>query len=540
MWNLLLPHTAGQMEKAMMTETKLLPSGLPWIESLEMRGIVKKFPGVLANDQVNFEVKAGEIHALLGENGAGKSTLMKILYGLYQPDAGEILLNGRPIQIHSPTDSINYGIGMIHQHFMLVDNLTVAENVALGLKSSREPQLDLDRVSQRIRELAVKYGLQVDPAATISSLAVGQQQRVEIMKALYRGAALLVLDEPTAVLTPQEVDDIFVIFRQMAKEGHALIFISHKLHEILDLTDRVTVLRNGKLAGTRLTAGASKRDLAQMMVGREVALERTRPPVTAGEVRLKLENVNATNHRHMPVLRNINLEVRSGEIVGVAGVSGNGQKPLAEVIAGLWPVSSGQISLDNKQVTNLPPAQMIQAGLSYIPEERMLDGVIKDFSVAENLILRDHTRLPYSRGIFLQFKAIAQQAIELIQRFTIKTPSQETPVKNLSGGNIQKVVLAREQTRGPRVLIAAQPTRGVDIGATEYIHNQLLQQRAEGLATLLVSEDLDEIRALSDRIVVMFGGEIMGIVNNDQTSTEELGLMMAGERHEKVLAGEGS
>lgn len=516
----------------MMTETKLLPSGLPWIESLEMRGIVKKFPGVLANDQVNFEVKAGEIHALLGENGAGKSTLMKILYGLYQPDAGEILLNGRPIQIHSPIDSINYGIGMIHQHFMLVDNLTVAENVALGLKSSREPQLDLDRVSQRIRDLAAKYGLQVDPTATISSLAVGQQQRVEIMKALYRGAALLVLDEPTAVLTPQEVDDIFVIFRQMAKEGHALIFISHKLHEILDLTDRVTVLRNGRLVGTRLTAGASKRDLAQMMVGREVALERTRPPISIGKVRLKLEHINATNQRHMPILRNINLEVRSGEIVGVAGVSGNGQKPLAEVIAGLWPVSSGQITLDSKQVTNLPPAEMIQAGLSYIPEERMLDGVIKDFSVAENLILRDHTRSPYSQGIFLQFKAIAQQAIELIQRFTIKTPSQETPVKNLSGGNIQKVVLAREQTRGPRVLIAAQPTRGVDIGATEYIHNQLLQQRAEGLATLLISEDLDEIRALSDRIVVMFGGEIMGIVDNDQTTTEELGLMMAGERHE--------
>jgi simple sugar transport system ATP-binding protein len=515
----------------MMTDSKLLPSGLPRIESLEMRGIVKKFPGVLANDHVNFEVKAGEIHALLGENGAGKSTLMKILYGLYQPDAGEILLNGQPIQIHSPTDSLNYGIGMIHQHFMLVDNMTVAENVALGLKSSREPQLDLERVAQRIRDLAAKYGLQIDPTATISSLAVGQQQRVEIMKALYRGAALLVLDEPTAVLTPQEVDDIFIIFRQMAKEGHALIFISHKLHEIIDLTDRVTVLRDGKMVGTRLTAEVTKRDLAQMMVGREVALERTRPPVSVGEVRLKLENVTTTSQHHTPVLRNINLEVRSGEIVGVAGVSGNGQKPLAEVVAGLWPVSSGQVMLDNKQVTNLSPAEVIQAGLSYIPEERMLDGVIKDFSVAENLILRDHTQPPYSQGIFLQFKAIAHQAVDMIHRFNIKTPSQETPVKNLSGGNIQKVVLAREQTRRPRVLIAAQPTRGVDIGATEYIHNQLLEQRAQGLATLLISEDLDEIRALSDRIVVMFGGEIMGIVDNAQTSTEELGLMMAGERH---------
>lgn len=514
----------------MATEDFLLPSGLPRIESLEMRGIVKRFPGVLANDQVDFDVKAGEIHALLGENGAGKSTLMKILYGLYQPDAGEILLNGRPIRIHSPNDSINYGIGMIHQHFMLVDTLTVAENVALGLPSSREPMLDLDRVSSRIRDLADRYGLQVDPNAYISDLAVGQQQRVEIIKALYRGAALLVLDEPTAVLTPQEVDDIFVILRQMAREGHALIFISHKLHEIVDLTDRVTVLRDGRVVGTRLTAEVTKRDLAQMMVGREVSLERHRQPGAAGEVRLQLRNVNAVNSQGTPVLRDINLEVRSGEIVGVAGVSGNGQKPLAGVITGLWPVASGQILLDNRDVTNLSPAEMIQAGLSYIPEERMLEGVIKDFSVAENLILRDHAYPPYSRGIFLQFKEITHSAGEMIRRFNVKTPSKETPVKNLSGGNIQKVVLAREQSRRPHVLIAAQPTRGVDIGATEYIHNQLLQQRAEGLATLLISEDLDEIRALSDRIVVMFGGQIMGVVDNDKTTVEELGLMMAGER----------
>jgi simple sugar transport system ATP-binding protein len=514
-----------------MSEQNLLPSGLPRIETLEMRGIVKRFPGVLANDQVNLEVKAGEIHALLGENGAGKSTLMKILYGLYQPDAGEILLNGQSIRIHSPLDSIRHGIGMIHQHFMLVDNLTVAENVALGLPSSREPRLDLDRVSARIRELAGKYGLEVDPQATISHLAVGQQQRVEIIKALYRGAALLVLDEPTAVLTPQEVDDIFVIFRQMAADGHALIFISHKLHEILDLTDRVTVLRNGKVIGTRLTAEVTKRDLAQMMVGREVALERVRPEVTVGAARLKLQNVNAVSGQGTPVLRNINLDLHSGEIVGVAGVSGNGQKALAEALAGLWPVASGQILLDGQDVTHFSPAQMIEAGVSYIPEERMLDGVIKDFSVAENLILRDHAYPPYSQGIFLNFKQVAQHAGDLISRFNIKTPSKETPVKNLSGGNIQKLVLAREQTRRPHVLIAAQPTRGVDIGATEYIHTQLLQQRAEGLATLLISEDLDEIRALSDRIVVMFGGEIMGIVNNDETTVEELGLMMAGERH---------
>jgi simple sugar transport system ATP-binding protein len=519
-----------------MSENNLLPSGLPRIESIEMRGIVKRFPGVLANDHVDFDVKAGEIHALLGENGAGKSTLMKILYGLYQPDDGQILLNGQPIRIHSPLDSINFGIGMIHQHFMLVDTLTVAENVALGLKSSREPQLDLDRVSARIRELAHKYGLQVDPDTQVSQLAVGQQQRVEIMKALYRGAALLVLDEPTAVLTPQEVNDIFAIFRQMAQDGHALIFISHKLHEILDLTDRVTVLRDGKVIGTRPTAGATKRDLAQMMVGREVALERGRAAPKLGEVRLKVQNANAINGQDIPVLRDINFEIHSGEIVGVAGVSGNGQKPLAEAIAGLWPVTSGQIFLESRPVTGLAPAAMIDAGLSYIPEERMHDGAIKDFTVAENLILQDHIRQPYSQSIFLNFSQIAQHANEMIRRFNVKTPSAETPLKNLSGGNIQKLILARELARQPRVLIAAQPTRGVDIGATEYIHTQLLQQRAEGLATLLISEDLDEIRALSDRIIVMFGGEIMGIVENSQTTVEELGLMMAGERREIVPA----
>jgi simple sugar transport system ATP-binding protein len=519
-----------------MSEKNLLPSGLPRIESLEMRGIVKRFPGVLANDHVNFDVKACEIHALLGENGAGKSTLMKILYGLYQPDEGEIFLNDELIEIHSPADSINYGIGMIHQHFMLVDNLTVAQNVALGLRSSREPRLDLDVVSDRIRELTEKYGLKIDPNAIISRLAVGERQRVEIIKALYRGAALLVLDEPTAVLTPQEVDDIFIIFRQMALDGHALIFISHKLDEIIALTDRVTVLRDGKAIGTRQTADVTKRDLANMMVGREVLLERERGQREQGQVRLKLEKVNASNDQDQRVLRDISFEVRSGEIVGVAGVSGNGQRQLAEAITGLWEVSDGQILLEDKDVTNLPTADLLKSGLSYIPEERMHDGVIKDFSVAENLVLQDHVVKPYSNGIFLSFGTIDKHAQDMIGEFDIKTPSKDTPIKNLSGGNIQKLVLARELSRNPRVLIAAQPTRGVDIGATEYIHNQLLRQRMEGLATLLISEDLDEVKALSDRIVVMFGGEIMGIVENDRVTVEELGLMMAGERMESVMA----
>jgi len=496
---------------------------------MEMQGIVKKFPGVLANDDVNFDVQAGEIHALLGENGAGKSTLMKILYGLYQPDGGQILLNGQPIQIHSPTDSINQGIGMIHQHFMLVNNLTVAENVALGLTEYSGRRLDLQAVSARITELTQRYNLEIDPGATISDLAVGQRQRVEIIKALYRGAALLVLDEPTAVLTPQEVDELFVIFRQMAQDGHALIFISHKLHEIFALTDRVTVLRDGRVVGTRPTAEVTKEMLAQMMVGREVTFERDRAGAELGEARLALENVTVKNEQGKAVLNNVNLTVHSGEIVGVAGVSGNGQKPLAEAIAGLQPLSQGEVALDGRAATKQSPSQRLENGLSYIPEERMHDGVVKDFTVSENLILQDHSRPPFSRSIFLNFKSIVGHAKRMIGEFNIKTPHQDTLVKNLSGGNIQKVVMARELSRQPRVLIAAQPTRGVDIGAIEYIHSQLLQQRSDGLATLLISEDLDEIRNLSDRIAVMFDGEIMGIVDNDKTTVEELGLMMAGE-----------
>ena len=519
-----------------MSENKnLLPSGLPRIESLEMRGIVKRFPGVLANDHVDLKVETGEILALLGENGAGKSTLMKILYGLYQPDEGEILLNGQKIDIHSPTDSINFGIGMIHQHFMLVDNLTVAQNVALGLKSSRAPRVDLDVVSKRIMELADKYNLEVNPKAVISDLAVGQRQRVEIIKALYRGAALLVLDEPTAVLTPQEVEDIFLIFKQMAVDGHALIFISHKMDEIFALTNKVMVLRDGRLVGTRNTSEVNKHELANLMVGREVSLERHRPAANLGEVRLKLKDVDACNEDDQPILRKINLEVRSGEILGVAGVSGNGQRPLAEAIAGLQTVKSGHITLEGQEVTNLSPSEMFNSGLSYIPEERMHDGVIKDFTVAENFILQDHGRSPYSKGIFLDFKLIEDRSQELIDAYNVKTPSQSTLVKNLSGGNIQKLILARELARRPRFLIAAQPTRGVDIGATEYIHAQLLQQRSEGLATLLISEDLDEIKAMSDRIMVMFNGEAMGTVKSEDVTIEQLGLMMAGETAEQVL-----
>jgi len=511
-----------------MVEANLLPSGQARIDSLEMRAVTKRFPGVLANDRVDFDVKSGEVHALLGENGAGKSTLMKILYGLYHPDEGEILLNGKPVTIDSPTDSINLGIGMIHQHFMLVQSLTVAENVALGLPSSRGIITDLDRVSKRILELADIYGLKIDPDAYIWQLSVGQQQRVEIIKALYRGAALLILDEPTAVLTPQEVDELFVIMRQMVKDGHALIFISHKLHEVIEISDRVSVLRDGRMIGTKRTSDTTKQDLANWMVGREVGFAPNRGEVQRGDVRLKLEDVSCGSDRGTPGLRGVNLEVHSGEILGIAGVSGNGQRELAEVITGLRRVTAGKITLEGENVTNLLPAELTDRMLSYIPEERMRDGMIKDFTVAENMILREHHKLPYSRSGFLNLGEISRHSAELIRKFQVKTPSQETLAKNLSGGNIQKVVIARELSRNPRAIIAAQPTRGLDIGATEYVRQQLIEQRKDNVAILLISEDLDEILALSDRIAVIYEGQVMDIVPREEATSEKLGLLMAG------------
>ncbi|MCB0101230.1 MAG: ABC transporter ATP-binding protein [Anaerolineales bacterium] len=515
-----------------MTESNLLPSGQKRIDSLEMRGITKRFPGVLASDHVNFDVKSGEVHALLGENGAGKSTLMKILYGLYHPDEGTVLLNGEPVTISSPTDSINLGIGMIHQHFMLVPTLTVAENVALGLPSSRGALTDLDKVSNRILELAKIYGLKIDPDAYVWQLSVGQQQRVEIIKALYRGAALLILDEPTAVLTPQEVDELFVIMRQMVRDGHALIFISHKLHEVVEICNRVTVLRNGRTIGTRPTAETTKQALANWMVGREVGFAPDRGETKLGEVRLSLDNVQCGSDRGTPGLRGVSFDVCSGEILGFAGVSGNGQRELAESITGLRKVTSGKVYLEGQDITNMSPGDIMERMLSYIPEERMRDGMIKDFTVAENMILREHQKQPYSKNGFLNLRGIASHADELIQKFRVKTPSRETMAKNLSGGNIQKIVLAREISRNPRAILAAQPTRGLDIGATEYVREQLIEQRNKGAAVMLISEDLDEILALSDRIAVIYEGQIMDIITRENATPEKLGLLMAGVRSE--------
>ena len=519
-----------------MAELNKLPSGRSRIEHLEMRGISKRFPGVLASDHVDFDVKSGEVHALLGENGAGKSTLMKILYGMYHPDEGEILLNGKPAPIASPTDAINAGIGMIHQHFMLVQTLTVAENVALGLPSSRGLLTDLDRVSNRILELADIYGLKIDPDAYVWQLSVGQQQRVEIIKALYRGAALLILDEPTAVLTPQEVDELFVIMNQMVKDGHGLIFISHKLHEVVEISNRVTVLRDGRKIGTRPTSEITKQILANWMVGREVGFAPDRGNVQKAECRLQLENISCGSDRGTPGLRGVSLELCSGEILGIAGVSGNGQRELAESITGLRKITGGRVVLEGEDVTGFAPGDLTDRMLSYIPEERMRDGMIKNFTIAENMVLREHHKQPFSRSGFLHLRDISSHADTLIKKFHVKTPSRDTLAKNLSGGNIQKVVLAREISRSPRVIIAAQPTRGLDIGATEYVREQLLEQRQKGAAIMLISEDLDEVLALSDRIAVIYEGQIMDIVPREQATPEKLGLLMAGVHPEEPQA----
>jgi ABC-type uncharacterized transport system ATPase subunit len=482
---------------------------------------------VLADSNVSFEVNAGEVHALLGENGAGKSTLMRQLYGLYQPDEGEIIIDGQPRTFHSPADAIRAGIGMIHQHFMVVPTLTVAQNVALGLRSSREPLLDLNKVTDRIRQLSDAYGLKVEPEVYVWQLSVGEQQRVEIIKALYRGAGLIILDEPTAVLTPQEVNDLFVTLKRIVREGHSLIFISHKLHEVMAVSDRVTVLRDGKVIGTRPTREVTRSELVKMMVGRELKELEPRP-LNPGELRVKIEGLHAMGDRGAEALRGVDLQIHAGEILGLAGVSGNGQRELAECLAGMRKATAGRVSIGQKDVTSASLNQRVEAGMAFIPEERMRDGAIREFSVEENIYLHDHSLPQYTHGIFMDFARMETHAIDLVNEFNVKTPSLDTPLKNLSGGNIQKLILARELSRRPEALVAAQPTRGVDIGATEYIHQRLLMQREAGTAILLISEDLDEIRTLSDRIAVIYEGKIIGVVTRGQATVEQIGLMMAG------------
>jgi simple sugar transport system ATP-binding protein len=498
------------------------------IQHLEMKNITKRFPGVVANDRVNLEVKAGEVLALLGENGAGKTTLMKILYGMYRPDEGEIWVNGKAVQIESPRDAMRLGIGMVHQHFMLVPTLTVVENIILGLPTGKGPLLNLDEAADRLTKLSEEYGLQTKPNAYVWQLSVGEQQRVEILKVLYRGAETLILDEPTAVLTPKEVDELFVVLREMVRVGHSIILISHKLKEIMQISDRVTVLRNGRSVKTLLTKETDEHELAQLMVGREIINELERKPTQADEVALEIEDLHVLNDQRLLAVRGLNLKVRAGEIVGLAGVSGNGQRELAEAIAGLRPVKKGRILLQGKEITHSSPREIIAAGLGYIPEDRLHVGTIPSFSVAENIILKDHARPPLSNYGFVNLPTVEEYAGRLVEDYDIKTPDILTPVRALSGGNIQKLVLAREIYRKPVVLLANQPTRGLDIGATEFVHQQLMEQRSQGKAILVISEDLDEIFALSDRIAVIYEGKIIGDIVVKEAKRETIGLMMAG------------
>jgi ABC-type uncharacterized transport system ATPase subunit len=505
-----------------------IPAGTNPEPLLIMRGITKRFPGVLANDNIDFDVLPGEIHTLFGENGAGKSTLMRILYGLYRPDAGEILLQGRRVQITSPKAAIQNGIGMIHQHFMLVQTLTVAENVALGFGSSRGPLTDLDRVSARIHELSETYGLRVDPQAYIWQLSVGERQRVEVIKALYREVRLLVLDEPTAVLTPHEVRDLFVVLKQMVDRGLSLVFISHKVIEVLELSDRITVLRAGRKIATLPGSEATRDELATMMVGHQVTPVEVPPDRHPGAVQLEVDRLHVTSDRGLDAVRGMSLQVCSGEIVGIAGVSGNGQRELADAIAGLRTPTGGTVRIAGANTTGRTPAAVRASGLAYVPEERMRDAVIGDFSVAENLILVDNAAPSYSRLGFLRNHAIRRHCAQLVSEFDVRTPSLDTPARNLSGGNIQKLIMARELSGSPKVLLVAQPTRGIDVSASAYVHERLIRQRDAGTAVLVISEDLEELMSICDRLLVMYEGVITNEADPRTTIREAIGLMMAG------------
>jgi simple sugar transport system ATP-binding protein len=495
--------------------------------AVRMVSIVKRFPGVLANDQVDLELRPGEVHALLGENGAGKSTLMSVLSGLYFPDAGQIYIHGRPVTIHSPRDAIQLGIGMVHQHFMLVPVMTVAENVILGLDRPRF-YLDLSKTERQLTELATRYGLRVDPEAYIWQLSVGEQQRVEILKMLYRGAEILILDEPTAVLTPQEVDDLFATLRRMAGEGQAIIIISHKLDEVEAIADRVTVLRKGRKVATVDRTQVSKAELARMMVGREVLFDLQKEPLQAGEVVLEASNLHALGDKGLPALRGVSLQVQAGEIVGIAGVAGNGQRELAEALTGLRPCKNGQIHVAGQETTNCTPRQAIERGVGHVPEDRLGTGLVPNLSITDNLMLKAYRTEALAQGPFLDPQAVRAFARDLVTRFEVSTPTLETPVKALSGGNLQRVLLAREISCRPAVMVAVHPTRGLDIGATEAVHRLLLELRHQGTGILLISEDLDELLALSDRVLVLYEGQVMGEVQPEEADVEEIGLMMAG------------
>ncbi len=496
---------------------------------LELKGITKRFPGVLANDHIDLTLEEGQIHALLGENGAGKTTLMNILYGLYQPDEGEIWVRGKQIKVHSPSDAIASGIGMVHQHFMLIPVFTVTENVMLGDEDVRAGGiLDRKTVAAKIRQISEQYNLQVDPDAYVEDLPVGVQQRVEIIKLLYREADILILDEPSAVLTPQEVEELIKIMRSLVEKGKSIIFITHKLKEVLEIADQITVIRRGKVVGATTPQEADQNQLAEMMVGRQVDLEVDKEPGRPGQRVLEVKDLMVLDDRHQLAVDGISFEVMEGEVLGIAGVQGNGQTELVEALTGLRASTSGKIVITDEDLTNSTPRQITEQGVAHVPEDRQKDGLVLPFPVADNLILNTYYQEPFSKGVVLQADKILENANQLIKDFDIRTPGAMTKAGALSGGNQQKVIVAREFSRPIKLLVASQPTRGLDVGSIEYIHRRIIEKRDQGTAILLVSTELDEIMGLSDRIAVMYRGKIVDVMPAQAVTKEQVGLLMAG------------
>lgn len=496
---------------------------------LEAKGITKRFPGVLANDQVNLKLYEGEILALLGENGAGKSTLMNMLYGLYHPDEGEIWIKGEKVELKNPRDAIDRGVGMVHQHFQLVPVMTVAENVMLGSEITKGGgRIDRRAARKQVAELSHRYGLDVEPDAVVEDLPVGTQQRVEIVKALYRKADILILDEPTAVLTPQEAHELFRIMEDLTNEGVSIIFITHKLKEVLAIADRIGVLRRGQMVGTTTPGESTEASLAEMMVGRKVILQVEKEQAKAGKAILRVEDLQVRDDRNHLAVRGVDLEVHVGEILGVAGVQGNGQRELVEALTGLRPVEGGRFWIDGQEATQLSPRQITELGVAHIPEDREKHGLVMAYSLADNMVLNNYYRPPYASGVVMHEDAIKKHGAELVEEYDVRTPSVLTPASNLSGGNKQKVIVAREFSRPVKLLIAAQPTRGIDVGSIEFIHKQIIAQRDRGVAVMVVSAELDEVLSLADRVAVMFDGRIVATLPVEQATRERVGLLMAG------------
>lgn len=495
---------------------------------IEMNNITKVFPGIVANDDITLQVKQGEIHALLGENGAGKSTLMNVLFGLYQPEQGEIKIKGKPVKITNPNIANDLGIGMVHQHFMLVHNFTVTENIILGNEPKKNGKIAVEEAAKEIKQLSEQYGLAVDPHAKIEDISVGMQQRVEILKTLYRGAEILIFDEPTAVLTPQEIHELIQIMKKLVQEGKSIILITHKLKEIMEVCDRCTIIRKGKGIGTVDVAETNEHKLAELMVGRQVNFKTEKIEAKPMEEVLSIANLIVHDTRKLPAVKGLDLTVRAGEIVGIAGIDGNGQSELIEAITGLRKVESGSIAIKGKEITNWPVRRITEEGIGHIPEDRHKHGLVLDFSVRDNIVLQTYYKNPFSKKGILNFSKITEKAKALIEQFDVRTPSEQTLARALSGGNQQKAIIAREVDRNPDLLIAAQPTRGLDVGAIEFIHKKLIEQRDNGKAVLLLSLELDEILNVSDRVAVIYEGKIVAIVDAKETNEQQLGLLMAG------------